>query len=916
MEYAEDSDENDYFDDELTPPSHTSPSGNNGSLLNDGIASGGKLAACAYCGIEEPSVLAQCGICSRWFCNCDAGGGQSHIVHHLVRAKHKEVRTLNDTQLIDLECYNCGTKNIFKLGLIINSSTNEARILCRDVCFPKDLGDSSWDKGNYENMIVSKHITDCLVSCPPISDFHDNSVKLKDCERLEKIWLTKKEATVSALYQQDETGEILFEDVELPDIPLTFDDRAHYADIFRQFVTYERDVQKAATENTVITEVSIRFISGGIDEMASGKKSERSVVIEINEDLFDDFRVNVGDNFLVSNPSFEPEKGIGIKFTITSIGMGNIRMSGSRYGFPSSLTTGYTIKAIFNDISYARMLKALKKLEIVESCVHSSIMSRLLGQVDRNEFPSSYRANLISNIPNQPELNTHQLHAIQFAMNRTVSLIQGPPGTGKTVVSVALVYNLVKNGAKTVLVCAPTNVAADQLAVRLNQTGIKVLRVLGSSREEMYVGSEVEPLCLHYIVPRVDAAIYELYLEQLNNGTSKKEIYQSKLPELKAIEMQVINSAEVICCTLSVASNYGLDGVDAVLIDEATQAREPETLIPMVHECKQLILVGDHQQLGPTIVNNNCKHHHYGRSLFERLIILGEQSVMLKVQYRMHPCLSEFPSNTFYNGELQNGVTASQRSHRFNIKWPNANVPMMFWSVEGEERLGNAGMSCVNETEASCVKQIVQQLLSSGIQGSSIGVISPYVGQIRQIQMMFAREARSGGLMAGRFLEVDVNSVDSYQGSEKEYIVYSCVRCNKNGNIGFLTDKARLNVAITRAKYGLFIIGNPETLREDSVWNSLMIHCRSKMCLVEGPLVALQASLAVLNSPGKFFSSRRARTSQMMYKDAHSPYYDPSPSIFEQNADAQLIRQRDVFIPFVNNLAGESEVAPMNDTGY
>ena len=193
-------------------------------------------------------------------------------------------------------------------------------------------------------------------------------------------------------------------------------------------------------------------------------------------------------------------------------------------------------------------------------------------------------------------------------------------------------------------------------------------------------------------------------------------------------EQAVLKYAEVVCCTCVMAGDPRIRAFPwpSVLIDEATQAREPECLIPIVNGCKRLILVGDHEQLGPVILDQKAKRAGFGMSMFERLLGLGVIPYRLNVQYRMHPALSEFASNVFYNGDLQNGIHMSERTRNIDFPWPRSDKPMMFWAVTGSEDPGSSGRSLQNRLEANAVESVVDRLLLCGIEGKRIGVITPY----------------------------------------------------------------------------------------------------------------------------------------------------------------------------------------------
>ncbi|GFZ00871.1 RNA helicase [Actinidia rufa] len=325
----------------------------------------------------------------------------------------------------------------------------------------------------------------------------------------------------------------------------------------------------------------------------------------------------------------------------------------------------------------------------------------------------------------------------------------------------------------------------------------------------------------------------------------------------RATEREISQSADVICCTCVGAGDPRLASFRfrQVLIDESTQATEPECLIPLVLGAKQVILVGDHCQLGPVIMCKKAARAGLAQSLFERLVLLGVKPIRLQVQYRMHPSLSEFPSNSFYEGMLQNGVTINERqSLGIDFPWPVPNRPMFFYVQMGQEEISASGTSYLNRTEASNVEKIVTTFLKSGVVPSQIGVITPYEGQRAYIVNYMSR---NGALRQQLYKEIEVASVDSFQGREKDYIILSCVRSNEHQGIGFLNDPRRLNVALTRARYGIVILGNPKVLSKQQLWNGLLTHYKEHECLVEGPLNNLKQSMVQFQKPKKIYNDRR-----------------------------------------------------------
>ncbi|PQM42560.1 regulator of nonsense transcripts 1 homolog isoform X1 [Prunus yedoensis var. nudiflora] len=471
----------------------------------------------------------------------------------------------------------------------------------------------------------------------------------------------------------------------------------------------------------------------------------------------------------------------------------------------------------------------------------------------RNTLPRRFGA------PGLPELNASQVFAVKSVLQKPISLIQGPPGTGKTVTSAAIVYHMAKQGQGQVLVCAPSNVAVDQLAEKISATGLKVVRLCAKSREA--VSSPVEHLTLHYQVRHLDTSekselhkLQQLKDEQGELSSSDEKKYKALK---RATEREISQSADVICCTCVGAGDPRLANFRfrQVLIDESTQATEPECLIPLVLGAKQVVLVGDHCQLGPVIMCKKAARAGLAQSLFERLVLLGVKPIRLQVQYRMHPALSEFPSNSFYEGTLQNGVTINERqSSGIDFPWPVPNRPMFFYVQMGQEEISASGTSYLNRTEAANVEKIVTTFLRSGVVPSQIGVITPYEGQRAYIVNYMSR---NGALRQQLYKEIEVASVDSFQGREKDYIILSCVRSNEHQGIGFLNDPRRLNVALTRARYGIVILGNPKVLSKQPLWNSLLTHYKEHECLVEGPLNNLKQSMVQFPKPKKIYNDRR-----------------------------------------------------------
>ncbi|KAF7799610.1 hypothetical protein EIP86_010848 [Pleurotus ostreatoroseus] len=784
------------------------------------------------------SSVVKCLVCSKWFCNSRGNTSASHIVNHLVRAKHKEVILHAESPLGETvpECYNCGSKNVFMLGFIPAKSDTVVVLLCRQPCaaVSKDI---SWNASLWAPLIDDRSFLSWLVKPPSETEqLRSRQISFQQINRLEDLWRENANATLEDL---EKPGV----DDEPQHVILHYEDAYQYQNIFGPLVKIEADYDKRLKESQTQTDISVRWDLGlnqkrvawfGLPKLESGE-----------------VRLAVGDELRLkyTGSLHKPWEGDGHVIKIPNNVSDEIGLELRRSeGVPVDVTHNYTVDFVWKSTSFDRMQLAMKTFAVDEKSVSGYIYHKLLAhelepQTLRTQMPKRFSA------PGLPELNHSQMYAVKSVLQKPLSLIQGPPGTGKTVTSASIVYHLAKMNPGQVLVCAPSNVAVDQLTEKIHATGLKVVRLTAKSREAL--DSSVAFLTLHQQVANNTTHVELQKLIQLKNeqGELSSNDERKYKTLIRQCEKEILGAADVICCTCVGAGDPRLSKLKfrTVLIDEATQAAEPECMIPLVLGCKQVVLVGDHQQLGPVIMNKKAARAGLTQSLFERLVILGNRPIRLQVQYRMHPCLSEFPSNMFYEGTLQNGVTAPERLRKnVDFPWPVPDTPMFFYQNLGQEEISSSGTSFLNRTEASNVEKIVTKFFKSGVVPSQIGVVTPYEGQRSYIvsYMQF-----NGTLKKDLYKDIEVASVDAFQGREKDYIILSCVRSNEHQGIGFLNDPRRLNVALTRAKYGVVILGNPKVLSKHPLWHYLLTHYKEKNCLVEGPLNNLQPSMIQFSKP-------------------------------------------------------------------
>jgi ATP-dependent RNA/DNA helicase IGHMBP2 len=485
----------------------------------------------------------------------------------------------------------------------------------------------------------------------------------------------------------------------------------------------------------------------------------------------------------------------------------------------------------FDEVAATRQRAALEHARLARGDRFAILRDVLLGQ-RQPEFGVNPQVR-----PLGGNLNAVQREAVQFALSaRDVALIHGPPGTGKTTAIVEVIRQTARRGRK-VLACAPSNLAVDNIFERLLGFGERVVRLGHPAR----VLPELREHTLDLLVERHhDVRVARKLVKQAltlfrdadrrTRATPKpgarrqlREDAKSLLADARRLEIQavdsILDSASVLCATTTGLDSQvlGARRFDLAVIDEACQSTEPGCWIPLLR-CDRVVLAGDHCQLPPTIVSQEALAEGFGVSLFERLIALYGRQIAhrLTMQYRMHSAIMGFSSAEFYEGALE--ADESVRRHLLaglpDVEdLPATRSPLEFIDTAGagcDEELEPDGESRLNRQEADLTRRKVQELLDCGMHPVDIGVIAPYAAQVRLLRELLAVPG----------LEID--SVDGFQGREKEAVVLSLVRSNPKGEIGFLADVRRMNVALTRARRKLLVIGDSATLAGEPFYRRMI----------------------------------------------------------------------------------------------
>ncbi|KAA5547903.1 AAA domain-containing protein [Adhaeribacter rhizoryzae] len=501
------------------------------------------------------------------------------------------------------------------------------------------------------------------------------------------------------------------------------------------------------------------------------------------------------------------------------------------------------IDLTFDEMSYKEMEIAMRKVTEAEDNRLAQLRDILYGAQPATFYPNN-------NYSPDSLLNNSQNEAIKnIEAAKDVAIIHGPPGTGKTTTLVQAILRTLQR-ERRLLVTAPSNTAVDLLTEKLAAQGINVIRIGNPSR--------VSDILLHHTL---DAQIMEHkaykevkeYRKQAEEYKSMayqfkrkfgweereqrrllKEQSRALLAEADHIERYItddlLDRVQVITCTLVGSANRLIRHLtyDTVFIDEAAQALEPACWIPITR-ANRVVLAGDHCQLPPTVKSLEAEKGGLEVTLFEKCIQRQPSvAVMLRTQYRMHENIMQFSNQQFYNGQLEAHESVVQTDlHAFNPIFP-AELAVEFVDTAGcgyNEQSFAEGASTANPEEADLLLRHLQHLLKDyeATENESplkIGIISPYRAQINYLKDEVEHNAWLHDLQNKRLLTI--GTVDSFQGQERDIIYISMVRSNNEGEIGFLSDIRRMNVAMTRARKKLVILGDSATLTRHPFYHAFV----------------------------------------------------------------------------------------------
>ncbi|MFY0687317.1 MAG: IGHMBP2 family helicase [Cyclobacteriaceae bacterium] len=489
------------------------------------------------------------------------------------------------------------------------------------------------------------------------------------------------------------------------------------------------------------------------------------------------------------------------------------------------------IDLLFDESTYNEMERTIETLIKTDNARLKELIDISLG----NRKPGFKQEHGVS----LDQLNESQNKAVNNILSaEDICLVHGPPGTGKTTTLIEAICLTVKN-EKQVLVTAPSNSAVDIIVEKLHQKNINVVRIGHPARvtEEVVSHTLDAHMSNHSDIRllkelRKQAEQMRRLAKQYKRKFGREEAQQRKTMLIEAkrlkgesraleshIVYDVINKADVIACTLIGCNNQYLQKkwFKTVFIDESSQALEAAAWIPIM-KANRAIMAGDHKQLPPTIKSKEADKGGLGETIFERMIKLHHADTMLQTQYRMHPDIVSFSNECFYQNQLITDKQVVERETIFDEK-------AVFIDTAGagySDQMNPETLSTFNLEEAQFVISFLNKLTNEQprITELTFGIIAPYKAQIEQL-----RKALHNFEWPDNFLkQVTINTVDAFQGQERDVIIISMTRSNDRGEIGFLADQRRLNVAMTRARHQLVLVGDSATLSNNAFMDKMIQH--------------------------------------------------------------------------------------------
>lgn len=739
---------------------------------------------CKYCGCNKIDCLAQCSKTKYYFCNGKGDTSSSHIIHHLKTSNLSQINFPEENPFcqIPIQCYICDSANIFRLGYVFTTEGNTLFVCSQCLDKAKSTMENLRPE-TFELIVQSDQIYNEIVEVPQADEYSEIPIaKIKSIE-----------GSIQNETDSDQHAKFLYQT------------KQDYFSFMSNFVS----IEKSEIEKSVLEFEDI-FIT----------RKDDIGIFSAPYFLFDN--ISVGTRLSIHSKN-QPEYAYVISkrvdFSVVVQFVSGFELTISQIEMKSTIKVSPELQVYDNQAS------ALSCFLKTPNCMNKSLVGFLLGENQKSgELNEPLTFSRI-----QIRLTPNQIRCIKHSLSHRFSLIEGPPGTGKTRIVTGIVASFLNNRIMPILVCAENDQLADILACRLTQARINVCRVypLYFPNDNLNFNSNISLAARQY-----GSSFERDFKQRYRNKTSMESVL--------SCQREVINSATVICTTCDMLYTELFDKIpkfQTVIIDDSQNVLDPQLLEVITKQCEQLILVGDVLGLHHSLYSSISQESRYDFPLFERLIANGFKPLFLNESFRSHPQLVDFLSTIFYGGFLKSSVPATP--NLFSI-WPNKSIPYFFWNLPQSKEIvvpySSGKYGFVNEMEISSISTLIEAMIKDQIMPQQIGVITPYVTQ-HHILVNCLRK------FGNTVKSIEIGNVEWFEGREKDFIIISTVLANESiTDIDKLGDKRRLNVAMSRAKLGMIIVGNANSLCKNGIWESIISYSIEKNVFVEGNLDSLVPS--------------------------------------------------------------------------
>ena len=610
----------------------------------------------------------------------------------------------------------------------------------------------------------------------------------------------------------------------------------HFAQLLNWLQLEAKAEQEKLRQGQTDSEVSLRQLALRTEDVGIGGRIVVGFAARHSNQPLPWTRLDAGSPVIVRQHGIED--GLGWRGIVTQRRRTLIEIAFNQPIEPEGERPYFNIHLSHDEISRQRMQRAINQVATAQGTRLADLRDVILGDA----LPYfAHEVELDTDTAVTKQLNPSQKKAVQLALAaQDVAIIHGPPGTGKTTTVVALIRCAIERGEQ-ILACAPSNQAVDNICTGLIAAGVPIVRlghparvlphlqthtldVLVAEHDDVKLAKKLrqDAMRLHADASKWRRARPEKGEKQAIRDEARAMVAEATELEAQAVE-QILDAAPVILSTLTGLDSrlIGTRTFDLSVIDEAGQSTEPASWIA-INRGQKVVLAGDHQQLPPTILSKQAEREGFGHSLLEQLMLRKDVQIArrLDIQYRMNRAIMNFSSNQFYEGSLQ--ADQSVAEHLLSdlpevVANELTETAVSFIDTAGasyDEEMETDGTSRLNPQEADFLVQKVEQLLTAGVQPNQIGIITPYSAQVRYLNERLDEA-------------IEVNSVDGFQGREKEVILISLVRANPKGEVGFLAETRRMNVALTRARRKLIVIGDSATITAHPFYADLVTYWES-----------------------------------------------------------------------------------------